>query len=110
MRECSAGVKRKGRSISCDRLIDAALCVEHGSKIVVRLGIIRLERDRIAIGGGGFLEPICIFQRGTEIVMRSSEIGLECDRLSISGDRLVELAVVEPRVAEFVEGNGPAGL
>ena len=55
-------------------------------------GEIRLQADRLAVGGGGLVQAPQIFQRVAEIGMGFGEIRLEADGLAIGGNGVVELS------------------
>ena len=74
-------------------LVDAALVHQHDSEIGVRVGVVGLEADRRAIGGGCFLERTAVLERIAEIVMQAGTVRFERGRLTKPRDRLVEPAL-----------------
>ena len=76
----------------------------------MRLGVVGLEGDRLAICGHRLVQLALVLQRIAEVGVGLGVVRLEADRLAICGDRLVELALVLERIAEVVMGLGVVRL
>ena len=61
------------------------------------LGKVRLDGDRLPIGGNCLLELALVFQRIAEVGMSLGIVRLDADRLPIGGNCLLELALVGQR-------------
>ena len=82
-----------------DGLGDISFLGENQSEIAMRLGVIRLELQRLLAFDLGFGPTTCLKQRIGQTIMRLRVIGIEPQRLVIMLDRLRRVAAEKERVA-----------
>ena len=70
-------------------ILQLAKFVERGAEVIVRVGVIGLDGERLAVAGDSLIQPPQILERITKVVVRLGEIGLDGESLLVAGDGLV---------------------
>ena len=91
------------------RFVELALQAEDAPQVVVRLGQIRPQSDRLLKPCRGLVELALLPEDVAQVVVRLEEAGLESHRSLVLGRRFVELALVQQHVAQIVVHLGDVG-
>jgi len=70
------------------------LVLQRIPKVVVRLGVIGIEAERLAVAGDGFIQMSKLSERTAEVVVRLGVIGIEGERLAVTGNGIFRLPQV----------------
>ena len=101
-----AGVPLCRRPAVCQRIAQLAQQLQPETEVVLCLGELGLQRDRLPVLADGKHDLPRIEQRHAEVVMRLGVIGLQSQRLTVLLDGRIALADIVQRDAEVVVGLG----
>ena len=78
-RKISFRTSRPGAAAADDRLFDLALFFEGEPEIVVSIGEIRIDPQRLAVAEHGFLQPSEVLEAVAEVIVGQGKVGLDPD-------------------------------
>jgi hypothetical protein len=79
------------------------------AEVVMRSGIVRLERERPPIARHRVIEPVLVPQRAAEVSVHDGIVGCELERGFITGQRIIRPAQIFQHVGEIIVGFGEIG-
>ena len=88
---------------------DPPLRTQHDAEVVVRVRVLRVERDRPLVGGGRLVQPQAVLQDDPEVAVPVGAIGLELEAPLDQRDGLVAAALLLREHAGEVQRAGVVG-
>jgi len=106
--EGELGVQGEGAAVGVDRPLRLPLHLVDGADLVVRPGVLRLDRDHLAVEGQGRLAVALLLLQEAEVEQRRGLLRVELHGVTVGGFRLV-LAVGEDEEVGVVVPHARVG-